>query len=774
MEFLKSAVVSAISKGPHLPYSFGDQINIDLGIWTLYNGTKRDDGSKCSIFSFEINAKKSLLPLARNAVKKFRTLRHPRVIKVLDTSETESYIYIVTERVLPLMFSIRGKSMSPETIKWGLFSVAQTFKFINDDAASIHGALQPSSIFTNESGEWKVGGFEVLSSVNDTEAIIHNYGSLVPNSKKYAPPELAKSSWNTIKNNPPTAVDAYNFGVLISEVFTGKFSGETQATQATNIPSDMIPGYRRLTNVNPKARISIGNFLDQGRRNGGFFSTRLIKLTEEVDQLGMKSEHEREIFLSRRDLEQLSDDFPEDYLKTKVLQELLKSIEFGGGGSKIWDVVVKISQNLSDDEFDLKISPAVVRLFNSSDRAIRVSLLDSLPHIIDRISYKIVNDKIFPQLVTGFTDTAPVVREQTVKSVLTIINKLSEKTINGELLRHLAKTANDEQPGIRTNTTICLGKISKNLGDRTRAKVLIAAFTRSLADPFVHARHAALTAMSVTSDIFSAEDCANRILPALCPCLIDKENLVREQAVKTIDIFFKKIRKFASALPDSALSPPATDSSTLAPHMGPSQSNETSSWTGWAISSFTNKVSGVAGEIISNNSPNMIPRPSSAPSNETGKTVAPNTNSSDFPTSKTRVNNLSSSTTPYNYSTENDTEEIDFDVWEQDDTFFDAPSESVRTPYVSASNPFEKEDEPDFAGWLAAQAGKKAGSKPLPKGLARSVTLGATVSTSRVKNTPTRNKNTKTQATTVPVATKIDTTPRDDDDEDGWGDGWNT
>src|ERR1700679_2312216 len=89
--------------------------------------------------------------------------------------------------------------------------------------------------------------------------------------------------------------------------------------------------------------------------------------------------------------------------------------------------------------------------------------------------------------VTGFTDIAPVVREQTVKSVLTIIGKLSDRTINGELLKYLAKTSNDEQPGIRTNTTICLGKISKYLGVGSRSKVLIAAFTRSLRDPFVHA-----------------------------------------------------------------------------------------------------------------------------------------------------------------------------------------------------------------------------------------------------------------------------------------------
>ena len=124
-----------------------------------------------------------------------------------------------------------------------------------------------------------------------------NYGSLVPDSGRYTPPELAKSGWDTIKKNPLTAVDAYNFGTLIFEVFNGDFVGADKAGQTKNIPPTMHSSYRRLVNSNPKARVSVGNFLEQGRRSGGFFNTPLIKLTDGVDNLGMKSEEEREEFL---------------------------------------------------------------------------------------------------------------------------------------------------------------------------------------------------------------------------------------------------------------------------------------------------------------------------------------------------------------------------------------------------------------------------------------------------------------------------------------------
>jgi hypothetical protein len=41
MDFLKSAVASAMAKGPPFPYTFGDKVDLDPSIWTLYNGTRR-------------------------------------------------------------------------------------------------------------------------------------------------------------------------------------------------------------------------------------------------------------------------------------------------------------------------------------------------------------------------------------------------------------------------------------------------------------------------------------------------------------------------------------------------------------------------------------------------------------------------------------------------------------------------------------------------------------------------------------------------------------
>lgn len=790
MDFLKSAVASAISKGPPFPFNFGDRVTHDQSIWTLYNGTKKEDVSDCSIFAFDTIASRPYLPLARNAVRKMRTLRHPGVIKVYDTVETDTYIYVATERVMPLEWSARRNSLGEETLKWGLFTVAGTLSFINDEATSVHGNVRLTSVYTSQSGEWRLGGFEVLSSMREDDAIIYSMGKLLPESGLYAPAEVAKSDWEAIKHNPLSAPDSYGFALLMYEAFNGCMVSHGSIGQTKSIPSNMQQHYKRLLQQNPKIRLSVSHFRQQGRRSGGFFETPLIKLSEGIEGLSLKSDGEREEFL--HELDKAANDFPEDYFAVKVLPELLKSVEFGGGGPKVFSAVMKIGAKLSDEDYNTRLTPVIVRLFSNPDRAIRVCLLDHLPSMIEHLPQKLVNDKIFPQMITGFADVAPVVREQTIKAVLTIITKLSDRTINGELLKHLAKTSNDEQPGIRTNTTICLGKIARNLGANTRQKVLIAAFCRSLRDPFVHARNAALLALIATSDLFSEDDCAVKILPPLCPLLIDKERSVRDQASKTFDVYIHRIRKHASSLPDTAISSTAiTAANGAMPRIGTPQ-NDTG-WAGWAISSFTNKLATASGEMQAKPSkePTVTAQARSSsmpPATDTGRPAFAPASASQLHRqavtgSPAPVLTRTSTDQFFNEAQQED-DEID-EAWGDlaDESFFDAQSQQVPAKESSISAPISLIDdggEPDFEGWLKAQAQART-KVPLPKGLSKS--SGPTNGRhSAIRSTTTgevgsglgaKKLASMTNAgSKVTLAKAIDTKPNESAGDDDWGDAW--
>ena len=398
-----------------------------------------------------------------------------------------------------------------------------------------------------------------------------------------------------------------------------------------------------------------------------------------------------------------------------------------------------------------------------------------------------------------------------MKSVLTLVSKLSDRTINGELLKYLAKTANDEQPGIRTNTTICLGKIAKNLGTSSRSKVLIAAFTRSLRDPFVHARNASLLALAVTSEFFSEEDAATRILPSICALLIDKEKLVRDQASKTMDIYIQKLKKAAASMPDTAL-PPSTTVEGSGPRMSSPQPNgsaSSASWAGWAISSFTNKLSTAAGEIEPSSGGRAEPSYSGAGPKKSAPTLKPSssvsvaqrqsTKSPSLPTSLSQ-SSITANTPSESFFPDPEPDDLDADAWgdmgdmdDLDDNPNDDYANTTNPPPQSmsssttlpkrdghnagssrravsstgatpASTPFDDASEPDFAGWLAAQAQKKSGlgSKPLPKGLTKSAGSGST------------KKPAARAAAVKPAPKKLDMKPKetDNDDDGGWGEGW--
>jgi SCY1-like protein 1 len=691
------------------------------------------------------------------------------VIKAIDVIETETHIYLATERVSPLSWHVKRKSLSAETIKWGLHGVATTLKFINTDAASVHGGIRVGSIYTNEAGEWKLGGFEVLSSMNEDDAVIYNYGTLVPDANRYCPPEVAANGWSVIKKHPLTATDAYGLGTLVYESFNGSFMGTDQLSQTKSIPPSIAPSYKRLINANPKMRLSPAHFVEQGKKAGSFFQTPLIHITESADNLGLMNPEERDGFLE--ELDKLSDDFPEDFFKSKILPELLKSVEFGGGGPSVLSAIMKISMKMTDDEFESRLAPVLLRLFQIPDRQMRVGLLDHLPLMIDRISQKEVNNKIWPAMTTGFTDTAPVIREQTVKSVLTIIPKLSDRTVNGELLRFLAKTANDEQPGIRTNTTICLGKIARNLGIGSRAKVLVAAFSRSLKDPFVHARSAALMALNATIDVFSEEDCATKILPALCASLIDKEKMVRDQANKTLDIYLARVRKHAATLPDTALPPETANGTGTAPARIGNQ-NDTS-WAGWAISSFTKNLGAAKGEMDSNAKENSTAVQSLPASGRNTPSIPTNRPASAAPPASRPAQPVAE------VADFNDADDA-LDAWgemdEDEDNFFDAPSKSKAAAAAAPAVAYDDGGEPDFAGWLAAQSKAKS-SKPAPKGLAKPSTnskLAARPAVVRASSAGVTSAKSAGTVASKPAVKKPGPRPKEPDpaDDDEWGAAW--
>ncbi|KAF9653221.1 ARM repeat-containing protein [Thelephora ganbajun] len=580
MEYLKSLGSAAVStivqkSGLNLPFSLGAKNNAFEGktIWSLYDATKRDDGSPVSVFEFDAASnphKKKHLPLANNALKKLRTIRHPDVLKFVDAVTTDTTVYIMTERVRPLSSVIDGWSSKAakdrETwLLWGLHRISVALSFVNDQAASTHGNIHIDSIFLSPSGEWRLGGFEVLSNPKDESAVLYTLGTLLPDPNTYASPEVKSSGWSILKNNNPSAADSYGFGLIIHFVFNpSQLAPPTshpphpppQPSSRGAIPGGIFPLFKKLLTPDPRSRMTVKTFLDVGMsevagEGSGFFShNRLVNICQDLDNFALSGDSEKSNMI--RMLKESADSLPPEFATHRVLPALVSALERGGASASAASIVpllLQLGTNVSiDEEYVTAVIGPVVSLFASPDRGVRMALLDNLDEFKDKMDKKMVVDKIWPHLQTGFTDTVVILREATIRAISQLSDKLSDRILNNDLLRHLARLQSDQEASIRTNACILVGRLGPTLGYSTKRKVLVPAFTKALKDPFVHARVAGLMGFMATIDCFELDELASKVIPSMSFTLLDSEKLVRDQAFKAIALFVKKLEEHAAAM----------------------------------------------------------------------------------------------------------------------------------------------------------------------------------------------------------------------------------
>ncbi|KAF8532504.1 ARM repeat-containing protein [Gautieria morchelliformis] len=562
MDYLRnlgSAAASSLlqKSGISLPFALGEKVISFEGrsIWTLYDAVKRDDASLVSVFVFDAGQsnKRSQLPLAKNALRKLRTIRHPDVLKFIDVIETDTTIHIVTERIQPLSKTLHNSPQGKEDwLVWGLHRVVTALAFVNDSCASTHGNVRVDSIFVASSGEWKLGGFEVLSNAKDDAAVLYTMGGLLPEASMYASPEVAKNGWSVLKELGPHTYDGYCLGLLIHSLFNTTHplpsNSATTPPPRGSIPSTLFTPFKRLLNPNTKARLTPKAFLDTGSSPEGFFNTNpLVKICHGLTDFALAGEHEKNELL--RTLKNSSDSFPPSFTSHLILPSLLTALQHAGATAPMMlPLILLLATKVPPSDYDSLVLTPLVKLFASPDRGTRMALLDHLSEFAEKLDSKVVVADVWPHLQTGFTDTVAVIREATVRSIILIAPKLSTRILNNDLLRHLARAQSDTEPSIRTNTAILLGRLAPTLSLISRRKVLVPAFSRALKDSFVHARVAGLMAFMACGELFEPEDIAKGVLPVVVGALIDGHTLARDQAFKTTEYFVKRLEEHARSM----------------------------------------------------------------------------------------------------------------------------------------------------------------------------------------------------------------------------------
>ncbi|XP_065339794.1 N-terminal kinase-like protein [Cloeon dipterum] len=567
------------------PYEIGEVLSNDLdrgrSLWSIHKGKKKSSGEDVSVFSFDAKNGVQLFELAKGAMKRFKTLRHPYILPFFDGFESDKGVYFATECVEPLEAHLSKLTLTGQQkalyLSWGIFQIARVLNFLLNDCNLRHNNICISSIYVNAAGEWKLGGLEYVSSVDEGPKVIQK---TLPSLEKYNPPEFSDHSKQRFVSK--FSGDMWGFGCLIWEAFNGPLPQSSSLRSLDKIPKPLIPVFNELTGPSPSNRPNPADVIDRLRRGGSYFSNNLVDALLFLEEIQIKDKNEKNKFFSS--LTDKLDLFPESICRHKILPQLITAFEYGDAGSPVLAPLFKLGKMLPEIEYQKKIVPCVVKLFSSNDRATRIRLLQQLELFIDHLQPSTVNDQIFPQLANGFMDTNPTIREQTIKSFLHLAPKLNYNNLNVETLRQFARLqAKDDQGGIRTNTTVCLGKISPHLHPQIRQKVLISAFIRAMRDPFPPARNAGVLALAATQQYYLLQEVAARILPALCQLTSDPEKSVRDNAFRTIKGFLGKLEKVSEdpSLKESM----EADVNTATPN----SANSSATWTGWAVSAVTSK-----------------------------------------------------------------------------------------------------------------------------------------------------------------------------------------
>uniref|UniRef100_A0AAQ6AH34 N-terminal kinase-like protein n=1 Tax=Amphiprion ocellaris TaxID=80972 RepID=A0AAQ6AH34_AMPOC len=556
------------------------------GIWTLHRGKRKTNGEPVSVFVYEVaQGTEQQTQLAKAAFKRMKTLRHPNILAYVDGLETDKSLYLVTEQVTPLAVHLKAQAEKGGAgeleVSWGLHQIVKALSFLVNDCHLLHNNFGVWAVFVDRAGEWKLGALDhVAPEQGDPSGVpLPPPKTVYPDMEKYDPPEMPNSS------GEKWAGEVWRLGCLIWEVFNGPLPRASSLRSLGKIPKALVPHYCELVGANPRARPNPARFLQNCRATGGFLSNSFVESNLFLEEIQIKEPAEKQQFF--QDLSDHLDSFPEDFCKHKVLPQLLTAFEFGNAGAVVLTPLFKVGKFLSAEEYQQKIIPVIVKMFSSTDRAMRIRLLQQMEQFIQYLNEAAVNSQIFPHVVHGFTDTNPAIREQTVKSMLLLAPKLNEANLNQELMRHFARLqARDEQGPIRCNTTVCLGKIASYLNAGTRQRVLISAFSRATKDPFPASRSAGVLGFAATHNYYSLTEIAARILPTLCAITVDPDKSVRDQAFKAIKSFLSKLETVSED--PTKLTELEKDVASCAQPAGAS-----SSWAGWAVtgmSSLTSKL----------------------------------------------------------------------------------------------------------------------------------------------------------------------------------------
>lgn len=567
MEFLLKAIglgapipnfpFTAVSGEPQLVHE-----RSGLPPWTMRPGKRDEDGMPVTIFSAKLGEADRTSGLLRRGLQRAKSLILPGVLRCYGGTEYSNVLYVATERCVPLTTVIDGPQerqyyygdtdeLYSRGVAQGLRGIGEALAALHSKAL-IHGNVCAESVYVTSSGFWCLWGLEFV----DRLPVVDDMTVL--------PPYRMLPEWPNADDGCADAIDAWGLGCLVYET-VGPRHGQVPVRERTaglhtadirncrQIPGTLQKDYSRLCAEDPRTDFHVARFIE----NCNFItSSDYVQTLREVDQLAFLDAAASSSLFDR--LSNAVHTFPQRATLHYVLPKLTDHVRRGAAPSTLCDVVgpvISIVRTVQDhDLFQQFVTPALVALFQSQDRSLRLRLLHHVEAFSIKVSEDTLNMELWPLYAKGFTSSIPSIREHSARSLVHVAPRLSQAIMGTEVPKLLQQLQQDPDGAIRTNATICLCLVANYIPAEQRSRVLVVGFGRMLKDPFAASRFAALQSFSANLDIMAPKQLADMIIPGVSPLTLDEEANVRGMA-------FIVLSKAITLLEKEHNSRPATESS---------------------------------------------------------------------------------------------------------------------------------------------------------------------------------------------------------------------
>lgn len=397
--------------------------------------------------------------LIKFEVSQMTKLKHPQILTIYEVlEETKLKFLFATESIVDNLQTINiDQKLDELSIQKGLLEICKSLQFLHNYCNIIHLNLQPSSIFINQQGDWKLAGFRFLQNLNEISPqerenyFIMNNTSVVPFSNlnlNFTPPELVVDSLlklefgNDMWSLACLIFYIYNKGEYLINCFDAnsisdfksefrKFESKFYNHRVTelkyvlkDVPKQLYNVYPSLLARYPGDRLTIDQLIDSDYFNGS-----LVKAMWFVDEFSTKTVEDKLVFLKGllevKDGKIFLDQFPTSFKNNKLLPlliELLKTelsltltkqdkqdIEKNEMVCCLYSIILKIGKNFSNLTFHDRVFEQIFlpdpkvrkkeridyfdKLINYSVK-VRLAFIQSFDILLEKL-----NDKDFVDLI---------------------------------------------------------------------------------------------------------------------------------------------------------------------------------------------------------------------------------------------------------------------------------------------------------------------------------------------------------------------------------------